>query len=133
MRTFIPLLVIAVVLGAGWHFREPIKLQLGKAGITLPGSAPVVSNQPPVEDTASKPRKDTVYRWVDENGITHFDQQATAGSQAVEVDQSRIQSLNNYGMPATQPAEPAAAGKSDAQGRSPRPIDRLPQAQAAPI
>ncbi|MGH8492323.1 MAG: DUF4124 domain-containing protein [Moraxellaceae bacterium] len=146
-ETVVPLVVIALVAGAGWYYREPLTQQFNKSRSSLGASAdksgalsgpesesaPVASHQ--------TPHKDTVYRWVDEKGVTHYDQQAGAGRETVEIDQSRIQSLNSYssatGATATVPASARSSAanreKSEAKRRGMSPIESLPQAQAAPL
>lgn len=134
-ETVIPLVVIAAVAAGGWYYREPLKQQFDKSkaalhfsGASSPEAAPLPdSNQYPT------PHKDTVYRWVDEKGITHYDQQATAGSEAVVVDQSRIQSLNSspYGTPGAASANGNAVveARGEPSQKSMRAVDRFPQTQ----
>jgi hypothetical protein len=49
----------------------------------------------PSRDTAPAPVTATVYRWVDKNGITHYDQQGGAGREEVSLDSSKIQRLQD--------------------------------------
>lgn len=142
-ETVVPLLVIAVVAGAGWFYREPLQAHFNKARASLV-TTPVASNQPADDPQAGKgqtsagARTDTVYRWVDEQGVTHFDQQAGSGREAVEIDQRRIQSLSSYSaaaasLPEAKPATGDGREKSEAKRRGMSPSERLPQAQAAPL
>jgi len=41
----------------------------------------------------------TVYRWVDAEGVTHYDQSGGAGREAVALDPSRIQRLEDLAPP----------------------------------
>lgn len=107
-ETVIPLAVIVAVLGAGAWFHEPLekhfrkglppeaRKSLGSLGLEKSQEAALVSAVAPPAPAA---RKDKVYRWVDAQGHTHYEQQAGRGREAVEVDQSRIQSLNDYKGP----------------------------------
>lgn len=82
-----PLVVVGLLAGAGWHFREPLQARLD-----------ALMHRVPAASTASVPAsgdKETVYRWVDDNGVTHFDQRQQPGSQAVEIDQRRIRSMDS--------------------------------------
>lgn len=82
-----PLVVVGLLAGAGWHFREPLQARLDalmhRASVASTASVPVSEG------------KETVYRWVDDNGVTHFDQRQQPGSQAVEIDQRRIRSMDS--------------------------------------
>lgn len=87
MRLAMALLVL--VLAAGWYFREPLQRHVD----AWLGSKPATATLTPGGREAESPRKDTVYRWVDENGVTHFDQRPVDGSEAVVVDQAKIRSM----------------------------------------
>lgn len=80
-----PLVVVGLLAGAGWYFREPLQARLD----ALMHRAPAASAAP------ASGGKETVYRWVDDNGVTHFDQRQQQGSQAVVIDQSRIRSMDS--------------------------------------
>ncbi len=139
-ETVLPLVVIAAVAAGGWYYREPLKQQFDKSKTTLPFSASDREQAPqPLPEAAPAPRKDTVYRWVDDKGVVHYDQQASAGSEATVIDQGRIQSLNQYGQPAgghgtavAQTKENAGSAGSSENGqprKSLRAMDRFPQTQ----
>lgn len=137
-ETVVPLIVIALVSGAGWYYREPLKQQLDKSRSSLE-SLSSVGTQPesvvPAQAAEPTPRKDTIYRWVDENGGVHYDQKPALDSEAVVIDQGRIQSLSQYGeQPKTDASGvPIVEADGDAPKKSLRAIDRFPQAQAAPL
>lgn len=102
--------VLVVVMGAlAWHFRVPLQERLD-AWREAPQSAMPVGDGS--EHAASGPRKDTVYRWVDERGVVHFDQHPREGSEAIVVDQSRIR-----------PMEPVKGGEVSESGS---PVVTLP-------
>lgn len=134
-ETIIPLLVIAAVAAGGWYYREPLKQQFDKSKSSLPFSAASSRAQPPFpeQQASSAPHKDTIYRWVDEKGVTHYDQQATAGSEAVVVDQAKIQSLDGspYGMPNSTNGDGRAVveARGEQPQKSMRAVDRFPQTQ----
>lgn len=134
----VPLLVIAIVVAAGWFYREPLVQQFNKSQASL-AALPTLGGQeaeaPSPAAAEPVPRKDTVYRWVDENGGVHYDQRQAAGSEAVIVDQGRIQSIENYGQPDAHAngTTPVIEADGDAPKTSVRAVDRFPQAQAAPL
>lgn len=133
-ETIIPLVVIAAVAAGGWYYREPLKQQLEKSKSSLPFSAAASQAQSPLpEQQSSAPHKDTIYRWVDEKGVTHYDQQASAGSEAVVVDQAKIQSLNGspYGMPNSTNGDGRVVveARGEQPQKSMRAVDRFPQTQ----
>jgi hypothetical protein len=123
-ETVIPVVVIVLVLGAGWYFREPIEKQFGKSAqrtmASLPGAAKAwggasgPAGQPGqesassglVDNSAPPPalHKDTVYRWVDSHGVVHYEQHEGNGREAVVVDQSHTQSLSKYKGPVGSPS-----------------------------
>lgn len=137
-ETVIPLVVIAAVAAGCWYYREPLKQQFDKSKATMSFSE-ASSQEPeqlPEHQSSSTSRKDTIYRWVDDKGVTHYDQQASAGSEAMVIDQSRIQSLNQYGQPQIAAngipvveANGDAAGNSGESRKSLRAVDRFPQTQ----
>lgn len=103
-ETVIPVAVIVLVLGIGGYFHEPIEKHFRRA------VSPAVMQQVHGEGSADQQalanvppppalHKDTVYRWVDAKGNVHFEQQGGKGREAVEVDQSRTQSLSGYKGP----------------------------------
>lgn len=99
-ETVVPLIVIAAVAAAGWHFREPLQQQLSKAQASMPALSGQQPELPaPVPHSQTTPHKETVYRWVDENGRIHYGQQPTPGSEAVVLDQSHLQTFKRYGEP----------------------------------
>ena len=105
---FVPLVVIVALGGAGWYYRAPLM-----AFVNPSPPSPVVEVSPSSHAGA---HKDTVYRWVDQNGVTHFDQENGAGKKAVEIDQSRIQSLDKYGKGAAPVQQASAAGQKSGNG-----------------
>lgn len=129
-ETLVPILVIALVAGGGWYFREPLMKQVNASRGSLPttlggqqATLPAVANEPP-------PSKDTIYRWVDEKGVVHYDQQRVAGSQAVEIDQGRIQSLSQYDKPKTDAhGTPLVEADGGGSRKSMRAADQFPQTQ----
>ncbi len=130
-ETVVPLLVIAAVAAGAWYFREPLLKQVNTARAQVQGA---FTSEPPPESSARMsepaPRKDTIYRWVDEKGVVHYDQQPAAGSEAVVVDQSRIQSLSQYGQPqAAANGAPVVEANGDEPHKSLRAVDRFPQTQ----
>lgn len=114
-----PWVVIVLVVVVGWLVRDPLTARFtvtvnkARPG-TLPAQGPAWSfpgaqapETPATPATpAAPPRKDTVYRWVDRDGVTHYEQQGGRGREAVEVDQGRINALNDYKAPV-----PATPGK----------------------
>lgn len=76
--------VVVVVAVAAWFFRDPLLKQFR----ALRGDGP-----PAVSQEAPAPRKDTVYKWVDEDGVPHYDQRPRDGSEAVVIDQGKIRSM----------------------------------------
>jgi len=130
-ETIVPVLVIALVAGAGWYYREPLKQQFDKSMSSM--SSPAAGDQAAGSAGPVPPRKETVYRWVDENGVTHYDQKAVTGSEAVEVDQGRIQSYGGYqGSEQALAADGSLKTQDDehgASGKSMRAVDRFPQTQ----
>lgn len=131
--TVVPVLVIGLIAGAGWHYREPLKQQWDKAAALSSSQDKQVAADPAVSGRPTA-RQDTIYRWVDEKGGIHYEQEQVAGSEAVVVDQSRIQSLDRYGKPAIDDKGAAVVeANGDAPNRSLRAVDRFPQAQAAPL
>jgi hypothetical protein len=134
-ETLVPLVVIALVSGAGWYYREPLRQEFEK----LSSSQSVPEAAAPAE---SAPRQDTVYRWVDENGGVHYEQRHSVGSEAVVIDQRRIQSLSQYekaakvdanGNPVVEADGSKAHEDAEAKRRGMSAVERLPQAQAAPL
>lgn len=109
-----PLIVIAALGAAGWYYREPVM-----AFLNPPPPAPVSAS------SQATPHKETVYRWVDKNGVVHYDQDDGAGKRAVEIDQSRIQSLGQ-----TAGASAARqAGNGGVTGATPRTKENLHRAE----
>lgn len=126
-----PLIVVGLVAVAGWHFREPLKARLD-AVLNKSGVAAAVSSatSPP----SASGGRETVYRWVDENGVAHFDQRPHDGSETVVIDPSRIQSMQRMDAPETSASGspvvslPPAQGKPGLVGTIPRVKDQLRQA-----
>ncbi len=71
--------------------------------------------------------KDEVYRWVDENGVIHFDQQPGDHKEAVEID---IQS-GVGGDPASAPAAPVTAPEPEPSIAQQRRDERAAKRQEA--
>lgn len=123
----VPLLVIGLVGAGGWHYREPLMQQVKALEARFKGEpADVVT-----ERTGPEPRKDTIYRWVDENGVAHYEQQPVNGAQAVEIDQGRIQSLSQYQKPALdEHGNPIVEANGDGKSeKGLRAAQQFPQAQ----
>lgn len=124
----VPVVVVGLLAGAGWHFREPLKARLD----TLIQKVPAVSGQ---GASAVTDGKETVYRWVDENGVSHFDQRPHDGGQAVVIDQSRIQSMDSLDAPEVDEAGnpvvslPQPEGKAGPAGTIPRFQEKLQHAE----
>lgn len=78
--------IVAIVAAVAWFFREPLlqKIRSFKGASTVESA---VRPEPAV------PRKDTVYRWVDADGVPHFEQRPVEGSEAVVIDQGKIRSM----------------------------------------
>jgi hypothetical protein len=95
---FLPLILIAALVLGGWYFREPVLAWLHPAPPPPSARADVVSHS------------DTVYRWVDKNGVAHFDQNGGADRKAVSIDQHRIQSFEALAPVHREAARTAAAG-----------------------
>lgn len=106
------LVMLGLVAGAGWHFREPLRVRLD----ALMKQPTVSALAVPSTAESALGGKETVYRWVDENGVTHFDQRPQQGSEAVVIDQSRIRAMDS----------PAVAPTSD----SGSPVVSLPSPEA---
>lgn len=124
----VPVVVVGLLAGAGWHFREPLKARLD----TLMEKVPAVSGQGASTEADGK---ETVYHWVDENGVSHFDQKPHDGSQAVVIDQSRIQSMDSLDAPEVDEAGnpvvslPPAEGRAGPAGTIPRFQEKLQHAE----
>lgn len=86
MKALKALAVVGIMAAVAWFFQEPLlqKLRSFKG-------APTVESA--VRAESSAPRKDTVYRWVDEDGVSHFEQRPVEGSEAVVIDQGKIRSM----------------------------------------
>ena len=97
----LPVLLLAGVGFAGWHYQERIMAFTA----SLSSAAHLSSAQPSSAQPAEKP--DVLYRWVDKEGITHFDQQAGKG-RAIIYDGSRITPMGKVDASA-----PDSALKSD--------------------
>lgn len=94
------LLVVAVVAAACWHFREPLREVVARVleqpatvGQLATGQLSLSADRRDTAEAASS-REQTVYRWVDEQGVTHFDQAGGAGRQAVVLDPDKVQSMD---------------------------------------
>lgn len=129
----VPVVVAGLLAGAGWHFREPLKARLDTL-LQKTAVQDVVSGE--VESaSAVADGKETVYHWVDENGVSHFDQRPHDGSQAVVIDQRRIQSLDSLDAPELDDAGnpvvslPPAGGKTGPAGTIPRFQEKLQRAE----
>lgn len=124
----VPVIVVGLLAGAGWHFREPLKARLD----TLMQKVPAVSGE---GASAVTDGKETVYRWVDENGVSHFDQRPHDGGQAVVIDQSRIQSMDSLDAPEVDEdgnpvvSLPQPEGKAGPAGTIPRYQEKLQRAE----
>lgn len=104
------LAVVAVVATAAgsWYFREPLGHTLGRSivetaaqkGRLLPDAGE--GKEQVAAAPSSAPQ--TVYRWVDADGITHYDQTGGAGREAVVLDPSKIQRLED--LTPQSPAQP---------------------------
>lgn len=129
----VPVVVVGLLAGAGWHFREPLKARLDTLmqKVSVPDA---VSGEGGGASTEAD-GKETVYHWVDENGVSHFDQQPHDGSQAVVIDQSRIQSLDSLDTPEVDDAGnpvvslPPAGGRTGPAGTIPRFQEKLQRAE----
>lgn len=124
----LPVVVVGLLAGAGWHFREPLQARLH----AFMQKAPVVSGE---SASVSTDGKETVYRWVDENGVSHFDQRPHDGSQVVVIDQSRIQSLDSLDAPEVDDdgnpvvSLPPPEGQTGPAGTIPRYQEKLQRAE----
>jgi hypothetical protein len=100
-------LILVLALGgtalAGWHYRADIKAHFDRLAVQQQaGSGTQTAASPP----------DTLYTWVDSDGITHYEQQpGGAGSQALQYDGSRITPLV--------PPEQQGGSTTAAAGQSP--------------
>lgn len=102
----IPLLVLATTVAAaaaGWHFRQPLGRQMLQAFTRLQVAPQTAAARRRLEaagmgetlpPAAAQRREETVYRWVDANGVTHFDQAGGAGRRAVAVAPDNVSPLN---------------------------------------
>lgn len=99
----VALAVLAVTVaaaGTAWHFREPIRARLSQTLYQFPAGGPATA-LPAVAQamtgeagTATAPaHPETVYRWVDASGVTHFGQHGGSGREAVTVDTGRIRPM----------------------------------------
>lgn len=129
----VPVVMLGVLAGAGWHFREPLKARLDT--LLQKTSVRDVVSREGGSASAKAGGKETVYHWVDESGVSHFDQQPHDGSQAVVIDQSRIQSLDSLDAPEVDDAGnpvvslPPAGGKTGPAGTIPRFQEKLQRAE----
>lgn len=97
------LAAIALTAAGAWHFREPLGRHLGR--VIVEHASPtrwqgevatmMSSGRLPAREPEPVGRQ-TVYRWVDADGVTHFDQHSGAGRTAVSVDPGRIQRLQDF-------------------------------------
>lgn len=86
------LLLVLIAGGIGWKYRHELQARF------MP-PAPVAQQQP-----------DVLYSWVDEDGVTHFEQQPGRG-QRIIYDGSRVTPLEPVKpRAATAPAPEAVAG-----------------------
>lgn len=102
-------LLLVVIAALGWHFRVPLQARLDAWREAPQPAMPVGDGSEPAAEGS---RRDTVYRWVDERGVVHFDQHPREGSEAIVVDQSRIR-----------PMEPVKGGEVSESGS---PVVTLP-------
>lgn len=126
-----PLIVVGLVAAAGWHFREPLKARLdavlNRSGVTAAVSS--ATSPPPAPGV-----RETVYHWVDDNGVSHFDQRPHDGGEAVVIDTNRTQSMQRMDAPETSASGspvvslPPAPGRTGLVGTIPRVKDQLRQA-----
>ncbi|HEX4870199.1 MAG TPA: hypothetical protein VFV15_05705 [Moraxellaceae bacterium] len=83
--------VVLAALAAGWHYRDRLQALAGVA----PGGTAAQAARPVPQDAP-----DVLYTWVDDKGVTHFEQRPGKGK-PVAYDGSRITPLA--------PADPAQA------------------------
>lgn len=132
-KWLVPVVVAGLLAGAGWHFREPLKARLDSL-MQKASVQDVVSGEGGSASTEAD-GKETVYHWVDENGVSHFDQKPHDGSQAVVIDQSRIQSMDSLDAPEVDEAGnpvvslPPAEGRAGPAGTIPRFQEKLQHAE----
>jgi len=72
-RTVMVVLALLITGWAGWKYKDRIMTMI---------------NPPPSADAPSE-NPDVLYRWVDKDGVTHFDQQADKGDR-LEYDGTRV-------------------------------------------
>lgn len=98
--------VASLVLTAGgaWYFREALGRSLGRAIVEhapppLAGAVAAADGNAGAARAGDAAGTGTVYRWVDAEGVTHYDQSGGAGREAVALDPSRIQRLEDLAPP----------------------------------
>ena len=100
-RGIMVLVAVAAALATGWHYHARLLTWM----------------QPPPSAAHPSPTPDVLYTWVDDKGVTHFNQQAGKGAR-VEFDGSRITPI-----PALEPslfdAPPMRDVGSDENGNNP--------------
>jgi hypothetical protein len=132
-KWLVPVVVAGLLAGTGWHFREPLKARLDSL-MQKASVQDVVSGEGGSASTEAD-GKETVYRWVDENGVSHFDQRPHDGGQAVVIDQSRIQSMDSLDAPEVDEAGnpvvslPQPEGRTGPAGTIPRYQEKLQRAE----
>lgn len=101
-------LLIMGVVAVGWHYRDQLHAFVSPAVARLPAALPAMA--PPAARRAPATRE-VLYTWVDDRGVTHFEQRPGKGKPLV-FDGSRITPL--------EPVDPAQAERlRQAAGASP--------------
>lgn len=74
-------LLLLVAAGAGWTYRGELQSLLGRSRAGADAQAPTTT---------------VLYRWVDDKGVTHYEERPGKG-QAVKVDGSNVTPLDPIG------------------------------------
>ena len=103
-------LLLMGVAALGWHYRDRLSASVAPAVARLPG---VPSASPPSSGRKAPPppTRDVLYTWVDDHGVTHFEQRPGKGKPVV-LDGSRITPLDPVDPGQAERVRQAAAGGS---------------------
>lgn len=118
------LLLLVGAVAAGWHYRDSLHAAVAPALATLPATRPSSSPAPSGRSAVTPATREVLYTWVDDHGVTHFEQRPGKGKPVV-LDGSHITplepvdpgQLERLRQAAAEPAshEPAQGGESSAR------------------
>lgn len=102
--------LMLLAAGGGWYYRAELRALLDRGKVGALASVPVKA------DVQAKAAPVQLYRWVDDNGVTHFEDQAGKGH-PVKADGSGITPIEALGPGDVLKAEDLAR-KAEAGGGS---------------